>query len=84
MSFELKETHLVFDNNVLKEVYVSGVLYDSTIYAGATRKRMSGYYSLKEYDIPTVTLFEKVAKTGLKLSKEQQNKYFPKHNEPIN
>lgn len=76
--FELKETHLVFDNNVLTEVYVSGILYDSTIYALATRRKMSGYYSLKDYDIPTLTLFERVAKTGLKLTKEQQNKYFSK------
>ena len=79
MNYTVLETHLTFENYVLKEVTVLCENYGDIFAAISTRGRISGYHYLKDYDIPTLTLFGRVASSGRKLSKQEQKKYFPNH-----
>lgn len=76
--YNILETHLTFENNVLKEVAVLCENYGDVFATISTNKAMSGYHYLKSYSIPTLTLFEEVAKGGRKLNAEEHEKYFPK------
>ena len=77
MNYTILETHLTFENNVLKEVAVLCENYGDVFSTISTSRPMAGYHFLKDYDIPTVTLFCEVAGGGRKLSKQEQKKYFP-------
>lgn len=77
MDYKILETHLTFENNVLKEVAVLCENYGDVFSTISNNRPMSGYHYLKDYDIPTLTLFCKVAEGGRKLSKQEQKKYFP-------
>lgn len=77
MEYQILETHLTFENNVLMEVAVLCENYGDVFATVSDNKPMAGYHYLKNYDIPTVTLFKKVAGGGRKLSKQEQKKYFP-------
>jgi len=79
MNYNILETHLTFENNVLKEVAVLCENYGDVFSTISTNIPMAGYHYLKDYDIPTVTLFGKVAGGGRKLSKKEQKQYFPNH-----
>jgi hypothetical protein len=79
MDYNILETHLTLENNVLKEVAVLCESYGDVFATISTNRRMAGYHYLKDYDIPTITLFGKVAGGGRKLSKEERKRYFPNH-----
>jgi len=79
MNYNILETHLTFENNVLKEVAVLCENNGDVFATISTNKPMSGYHYLKSYAIPTITLFTEVAGYGRKLTKQEQKIYFPKH-----
>lgn len=79
MDYKILEAHLRFENDVLKEVAVLCESYGDVFSTISTKRPMAGYHYLKDYDIPTVTLFGKVAGGGRKLSKQEQKQYFPNH-----
>lgn len=81
MDYNILETHLTFENNVLKSAAVLCESYGDVFATICTDKPMAGYHYLKSYDIPTMTLFNKVAGYGRKLNKEELKKYFPNHKE---
>ena len=79
MDYKILETHLTFENNVLKGVAVLCESYGDVFATICTDRPMAGYHYLKSYDIPTMTLFKKVAGYGRKLNAEELKRYFPKH-----
>jgi hypothetical protein len=79
MNYNILETHLTFENNVLKEVAVLCENYGNVFATISTNRPMAGYHYLKDYDIPTLTLFGEVAGGGRKLTKQEQKKYFSNH-----
>jgi len=77
MDYTILETHLIFENNALKKVAVLWENYGDIRATFSDSRQMGGYYSLKDYDIPTVTLFKKVAGGGRYLTDEEKKQYFP-------
>lgn len=79
MDYNILETHLIFENNVLKSVAVLCENYGDVFVTICTDRPKGGYYYLKSYDIPTMTLFIKVAGFGRKLLEQERKKYFPNY-----
>lgn len=79
MNYNILETHLTFENNVLTSVAVLCESYGDVFATICTNRPMAGYHYLKSYDIPTMTLFKKVAGYGTKLNPKEQKNYFPNH-----
>lgn len=78
MDYIILETHLIFKNNVLETVVVLCDGGANVFAAMSTRTPIAGYYNLTSYDIPTMTLFNRVASFGRKLNSEEKIKYFQK------
>lgn len=77
MSHEIKETHLVFENENLKEVVVLWADKDSLRATYATSKLMDGSVSFSEKEPITNELFQRVAGAGIYLDDDRKKKYFP-------
>lgn len=79
MNYNILQTHLIFENNVLKCVAVLSESNGDVFATVCTDKPISGYHYLKTNDIPSMTLFEKVAGYGRKLDHKELKIYFPNH-----
>jgi hypothetical protein len=77
MENQILETHLTFDNNVLLAVAVLWGKDGDTRATISTVKSSAGYHSLKDYHIPTLTLFNDVAAFGRYLTNKEKKRYFP-------
>lgn len=77
MNYEIKETHLVFENENLKEVAVLWADKDSLRATYGTSKLMDGYVSFSEKEPITNELFQRVAGAGIYLDDDRKKKYFP-------
>jgi len=79
MELTILQTHLTFSNNVLVRVAVLWSEFDEIRASISDTKQSSGYYSIKDYHIPTITLFQIVASGGRKLTDKEKKQYFPTH-----
>jgi hypothetical protein len=78
MNYTILETHLIFENNVLIKVAVLWENFGDIKATLSTNQQSAGYHQLKQYDIPTLTLFQQVAGYGRKLNDKEKKRYFPK------
>lgn len=77
MSYKILETHVVFENNQLKEV---AVLWDDNGAARATyaiNTPTAGYGFITPTDCISWQLFQRVAGAGMYLDDKRKKKYFP-------
>ena len=80
MEYTILETHLIFENQSLKSVVVLWEDFgDVRASLSDLEHTIGGYYRLKDYDIPTMTLFQSVAGGGRKLTDLEKKQYFPTH-----
>jgi hypothetical protein len=78
MEYTILETHLIFEDQSLKSVVVLWEDFGDVRASLSDLKTTAGYYKLKDYDIPTMTLFQSVAGGGRKLTNTEKKQYFPK------
>ena len=79
MEYTILETHLIFENQSLKSVVVLWENFGDVRASISDTKPTAGYYSIEDYHIPTMTLFQSVAGGGRKLTDPEKKQYFPTH-----
>jgi membrane protease subunit (stomatin/prohibitin family) len=79
MSLLIKESHLKFDNGILISVAVVWEQFGEVRASYSDTKPTAGYYSIEDYHIPTMSLFQNVASGGRKLTDKEKKQYFPTH-----
>lgn len=77
MKYEIKETHIIFDDDKIKEVAVLWADKDDLRATYATSKPMGGYVSISGNEAITSDLFQRVAGSGVYLDDARKQKYFP-------
>jgi len=78
MEYTILETHLTFEDQSLKSVVVLWEDFGEVRASLSDLKPTAGYYSIEDFHIPTMTLFQSVASGGRKLTDHEKKQYFPK------
>jgi len=77
MSYEIIETHCVYENGKLKEVVVLWADNKRVRATCSTNKPCSGYHFLMPDDVISPDLIQRVAATGSYIDEDMKKKYFP-------
>ena len=77
MNYTILETHLVFENDKLKEVAVLWDDHGSVRATYSTLNPRAGYENLTSNDTITPRLFQRVAAGGSYVDDARRKKYFP-------
>jgi len=77
MNYTILETHLVFEDNKLKEVAVLWDDHGSVRATYSTLNLRAGYQSISSTDDISQNLFQRVAAGGCYIDESRRKKYFP-------